>query len=232
MRFMDRADAGRQLGNAVSRTRWVDPIVLGLPRGGVPVAREVARALDAPLDVWIVRKVGVPWEPELGVGAVAEGDSMFLDHVLMDEIGLSRREVDPLLREKRAEVRERVHRFRGSRPAPRLEGRTVVLVDDGIATGGTMRAAIQSIQQMKPHRLVLAVPMAAPDAIHQLGSLVDEMICLSSDPWLSSVGEAYRSFPQVSDEEVAELLAEEETRSEDRIAHHGMSEEPTPRGHP
>ena len=206
MLFRDRVDAGRQLARAAIRYRGQSPIVLGLPRGGVPVAYEVARALDAPLDVWVVRKVGAPGHEELGLGAVAEGGEAYLDREIMAAVGASDEEVGAIVDRKAAEVDERVRMFRGDRPAPELEGRTVIVVDDGIATGGTVRAALRAIRQHGPARLVLAVPVAAGRTLQSLRTEADEVLCLDVDPYLSSIGEYYVDFGQTSDDEVLALL--------------------------
>lgn len=204
--FRDRRSAGLQLANELRRQVYSQPIVLALPRGGVPVAYEVARALDAPLDVWIVRKVGVPWHPELGVGAVAEGGYLYLSKDMSSSLGLSEEDLRGTIRKERAEVERRVKAFRGDHPAPKLSGCTVFLIDDGIATGGTMRAAIRSIRAEKPKRIVLAVPVAPPDTIEELAPEVDEVVCLITPASMSAIGFWYEDFRQVSSEDVVELL--------------------------
>jgi putative phosphoribosyl transferase len=207
MSFADRHDAGERLAEALLGYRERNPIVLGLPRGGVSVAREIARALNAPLDVWVVRKVGLPWRPELGLGAVAEGDVVVLDRQLMARMGISAEEVDAIVRDEQQEVFARVQRFRGTRGPPALADRTVILVDDGIATGGTMRAAIQSIRMKRPGRIVVAVPVADPEILDALAPLVEEIVCLAQEPDLDAVGVWYRDFTQVSDREVVDMVS-------------------------
>ncbi|MBT9582987.1 phosphoribosyltransferase [bacterium] len=182
------------------------PLVLGLPRGGVSVAYEVARALQAPLDVWVVRKVGVPRFPELGLGAVAEGGIVYLNRDTMRQVGVEEDEVEGIVPLKAAEVAERVQLFRGDRPAPQLTGRTVLMVDDGIATGATVRASLQALQATHPGKVVLAVPVAATQSLVELRSLVDDIVCLMSTPRLHAVGAWYEDFTQVSDHEVLRLL--------------------------
>jgi putative phosphoribosyl transferase len=206
MRFRDRRDAGRRLAFALRRWRDEAPIVLGLPRGGVPVAYEVARALGAPLDVWVVRKIGAPGHEELGLGAVAEGGEVFLNQELCDELGLDAEATAKLAVKKRAEVDARVRALRRDKPAPELAGRTVILVDDGIATGGTVRAALRSIRAKKPRRIILATPVGAASSIEALRPDSDEVVVLDEDPFLSSIGVYYEDFAQTTDDEVIDLL--------------------------
>ncbi|QRK10397.1 phosphoribosyltransferase [Archangium violaceum] len=207
MRFRDRTDAGRRLADLLMGYRAESPLVLGLPRGGIPVAYEVARALGAPLDVWVVRKVGAPRQPELGLGAVAEGGALFLDRGMMRSLGFSEAEVLRTAEREAAEVTARVARFRGPHPAPELAGRTVILVDDGVATGGTVRAAIRALRERRPRKIVLAVPVGAVESLDSLRAEVDDLICVHPAEFMLAVGEFYGDFSQTSDEEVQELLA-------------------------
>lgn len=207
MRFRNRTDAGRQLAALVTQYRAESPLVLGLPRGGIPVAYEVARTLGAPLDVWVVRKVGAPGQPELGLGAVAEGGALFLDRGMMHSLGFSETEVMQTAEREADEVTARVARFRGPQPAPELQGRTVILVDDGVATGGTVRAAIRALRERRPGKIVLAVPVGAVESLDALRPEVDELVCVHPAEFMMSVGEFYDDFSQTSDEEVQELLA-------------------------
>ncbi|MEU7137376.1 phosphoribosyltransferase family protein [Streptomyces sp. NPDC046261] len=206
MRFSDRVDAGRRLAERLGHLRGEHPVVLGLPRGGVPVAFEVARALDAPLDVILVRKLGVPYHRELGFGALGEGGV----RVIRDDIvRMSRVDEDDLAEVERSEAAElarRAERFRAGQPRVPLKGRTAVVVDDGIATGATAAAACQVARAQGAARVVLAVPVAPPDAAAAFRKEVDELVCLSTPPLFSAVGEWYRDFSQTSDEEVVELL--------------------------
>ncbi len=204
--FADRRQAGRALGAALLAYAGMDPIVLGLPRGGVVVADEVARALGATLDVWIVRKLGAPRQPELGIGAVAEGPIVVLDRLLVPELRLSRRELFAVARRELNEVRRRVARLRGGRPEPDLRGRVVILVDDGIARGGTMRAAIRAVKKRNPERIVVAVPVATPGIVEQLRRDVDDVVCLRKPEPLQAVGVWYAEFDQVHDDEVVRIL--------------------------
>jgi putative phosphoribosyl transferase len=212
MRFRDRQDAGRQLGQALASCAGEAPLVLALPRGGVPVAFEVAAALDAPLDVWVVRKVGVPFQPELGMGAVSEGPALVLDERLIAQLGLTWSEVMEVVRREQAEVERRAWRFRGARPPVEVRGRTVILVDDGIATGGTAQAGLEALRARGAARIVLAVPVAAPRSVERLGVLADEVVCLLSPPQMMAIGLWYEDFTQVADEEVAGLLARAQAR--------------------
>jgi putative phosphoribosyl transferase len=205
-RFRDREDAGRQLGSALRRYAAEAPIVLALPRGGVPVGYEVACALGAPLDVWVVRKVGVPWHEELGAGAVAEGGYVHISPKVVSAARLSQEELDAMIETKRAEVEARVRRFRGQRPAPVLRDRTVIVVDDGIATGGTVRAALRAVKAAGPKKVVLAVPVASADIVESLANEVDRVVCLLTPADLYAIGLWYEDFGQVSDHEVVELL--------------------------
>lgn len=206
MRFVDREEAGRRLAARLLGHQRERPLVLGLPRGGVPVAFAVASALGAPLDVWVVRKVGAPDFPEFGVGAVAEGGIVYLNQDSIAEVGASEAQIQAIVRQKTAEVAQRVKLFRGEHPAPRLEGRTVILVDDGIATGGTVRAAVEALRVAQPKKIVLAVPVAASQSLEELAPLVDEVVCLHSTPALHAIGAWYDDFHQVPDDEVVRLL--------------------------
>ncbi len=216
MRFRNRTEAGRELAALLTKYREESPLVLGLPRGGVPVAYEVARELGAPLDVWVVRKVGAPGRPELGLGAVAEGGALVLDRELMRSLGASETEVMQTAEREADEVGARVVRFRGVHPPPDLEGRTVLLVDDGVATGGTVRAAIQALRTRHPRKLVLAVPVGAVESLDSLRPEVDDLVCVHPAEFMLSVGEFYDDFSQTQDSEVQELLARARERGAER----------------
>jgi putative phosphoribosyl transferase len=204
--FRDRTDAGRQLAARLARYQGHDVVVLGLPRGGVPVAFEVAQALHAPLDVWVARKIGAPGRPELGIGAIAEGGALFLDHEMADAVGATGRDVARIAEREGAELARRVRHYRGDRPPPALSGRTVIVVDDGIATGGTVRAVVQAVRMQRPGRLVLAAPVAAAQTLASLRSEVDDLVCVLAPSDLVAVGRFYADFRQTQDEEVCDLL--------------------------
>lgn len=206
-RFEDRRDAGLHLAQALRRYAPEHPVVVALPRGGVPVAFEVARALDAPLDLCVVRKLGVPWHPELGVGAIAEGGTLYVSREVLAQVELPARELEAVITQKRAEVEARVKKFRAAHPRVPIEGRTVILVDDGIATGGTVHAAVRALAAERPKRIVLAVPVAAPDAVAALKPEVDAVVSLMLPAELHAIGLWYEDFTQVTDDEVLELLA-------------------------
>ena len=206
--FKNRADAGRQLGAAVHRLRLIDPLVLALPCGGVPVGAEVALALHAPLDLLIVRKIGAPDEPELAVAAIAEGDP---PTVVTDELTCSGTDTDHAYikheaRTQRREIERRCEVYRHGAARLAVAGRTVVVVDDGIATGTTMRAALKALRRLRPAKVVLAVPVASNHAIYELSKLVDDVVCLSQPDSFRSVGTYYADFHQVDDAEVIALL--------------------------
>ena len=210
--FSDRLEAGRLLAAALARLALKDPLVLALPRGGVPVAAMVAKALQAPLDILIVRKIGAPGHAELAVGAVAEGDSStVIDSQTAHLSGATGLYIEREARLQREELERRRSLYRAGRPALSVAGRTVVVVDDGIATGTTMRAALQALRQLKPATLVLAVPVAAAESLASLRPLVDTVVCLSEPAYFSCVGAHYQQFPQVSDEEVLAWLRSNQT---------------------
>jgi len=204
--FPDRRSAGRLLAVRLGRLRDSRPLVVGLPRGGVPVADEVARGLEAPLDIWISRKLGAPPQPELGLGAIAEGAAIVLDHDLVRAVGVGAPELLAIVHREAAQVRARRDRFRGGAPPPDVGGRTVIVVDDGIATGGTMRAAVRAIRRCGAARVVVAVPIAAPETVLALRDEADEVVCLAAPEQLLAIGIWYSDFRQVSDDEVVRIL--------------------------
>jgi putative phosphoribosyl transferase len=206
MTFIDRADAGRRLAARLQPLRGEAVVVLGLPRGGVPVAYEVARALDAPLDVIVVRKLGVPFQPELGAGAIGEDGVRIINEEVIHVAGVSASQLDEVEARERAELERRVRRFRGDRPRVALKGRTVVVVDDGIATGSTARAACQVARAQGAARVVLAVPVAPRDWEVRFGADADEFVCLDTPEPFYAIGQFYDDFTQTSDEEVIACL--------------------------
>lgn len=210
--FHDRDDAGKQLAEKLKKYQNEAPLILALPRGGVPVAYQVALALKAPLDVFVVRKIGAPGNPEFGIGSVAPG-VLFLDENSLGMLGLRHSDIRDTIANEQQELKRRLHLYRGDAAFPNVEGKTVILIDDGVATGVTTRAALQGIQQLKPGKLVLAVPVAPPEAVNKLKNLVDELICLEIPPFFYAVGAFYQSFPQVSDNEVIALLKQSKQNS-------------------
>lgn len=205
--FADRAEAGRRLGELLRGRDLVDPVVLALPRGGVPVAFEVAAALGAPLDVLVARKIGAPFQPELGVGALAEGGEPIFDDATLRALGLRPADLAATVAREQAELARRVTRYRGDRPAQVVTNRTVVVVDDGLATGATARAALRSVRARAPASVILAVPVAPPDAARFMVPDADEVVVVDTPQRLTSVGQWYRDFTQTSDETVVALLA-------------------------
>ncbi|HVX38593.1 MAG TPA: phosphoribosyltransferase [Gemmatimonadaceae bacterium] len=205
-RFKDRTDAGRQLAERLAHLRDEQPIVLALPRGGVPVAYEVAHALHAPLDVLNVRKLGVPWQEELAMGAIATGGVRVLNNDVIMNARITTEMLEQATALQRLELDRRERLYRSGRPAPDLRGRTVVLVDDGVATGATTRAAIAVIRAQAPARLVLAVPVAQDTVAAELARAVDELVCVTTPGDLYAIGAWYDAFPQLSDAEVQRIL--------------------------
>jgi putative phosphoribosyl transferase len=212
-RFFDRRAAGRELAERLRPLAAEDPVVLGVARGGVPVAYEVAGALDALLDVLVVVKIGAPGEPELGIGAVAERDVLVLDRDAVRDLLVSPQELDVAVSRGRSEVRVRVGRYRDQRPPIDLQGRTAIVVDDGLATGGTARAALRSVRVQGPRRLVLAVPVAAADRVRSLADETDQVVSLLEPERLWAVGLWYEHFEPTSDAEIARLLTSVEDDS-------------------
>src|ERR1017187_4119069 len=207
MIFRDREQAGRKLAEQLqSYANRKDVIVLGIPRGGVPVAFEVAKALDAPLDIFLSRKLGVPGHEELAFGAIATGDTRGLDREIIEAVGISEEQIDQITARVKKELERRENLYRGPRGPLKLEGLTVLLVDDGIATGSSMRAAIHALRQMKPARIVVAVPVAPLSTCNRLKREVDEFICVYTPKGFYAIGQFYEDFSQVADEEVTELL--------------------------
>jgi putative phosphoribosyl transferase len=209
-RFADRRDAGRELGAALRERVSGHPIVLGLPRGGVVVAAEVAAALAAPLDVLVVRKLGLPWQPELAMGALAAvGDDVETVRVpaVLTRVAVREDTFEEVRREELAELRRREREYRGERPPPALRGRTVVLVDDGLATGATMQAAVAAVRRQEPAAVVVAVPVGSALTCARLAEDVDDVVCLATPAEFRAVGQAYGDFAPTDDAEVRAALA-------------------------
>jgi len=206
-RFADRHAAGRELAERLRSLPIQEPIVIGLARGGVPVAYEVARALGAPLDVLVVRKIGAPGNPEYGIGAIAEGDVRVLNQDALPRLLVSVEELEAAVARERAEVEARVQRYRGERAPLEVKGHTAIVVDDGLATGGTARAALRAVRARDPRKLVFAVPVGAPDTVESLREEADEVLCLLEPEPMWAVGLWYEHFEPTSDAEVAKLLA-------------------------
>lgn len=205
-RFADRRDAGRQLAARLRPLAGENPIVVGLPRGGIPVAAEVAAALDAPLEFLAVRKLGAPHNPEYGIGAVAEGGTRIYDPQAVAALGVDRATLESIVASETAELSRRVVAYRGARGPLPFEGRTVIVVDDGVATGVTDTAALRAARRREPRRLILAVPVCPPDSATRLRGEADEVVCLF-EPWaFYGVGQWYCDFAQVSDDEVVAFL--------------------------
>lgn len=207
LRFKDRRHAGRLLADELSRYRDEPSLlVLALPRGGVPVAFEVADRLGAPLDVFTVRKLGVPRQPELAMGAIASGGIRVLNQSIVDGLRIPDEDIQAVTERERAELRRREQKYRGDRPELDLEGRTVVLVDDGLATGATMEAAIEAVKSRNPRQLIVAVPTAPPDTSRRLSLMVDGMVCVQTPEPFGGVGGWYQDFSQTTDQEVIDYL--------------------------
>ena len=208
MYFRNRIEAGQVLARRLQQYKnQPDVLILGLPRGGVPVAYEIARELNAPLDVFIVRKLGVPGHEELGMGAIATGGVRILHEGIIREIGISPQTIEAVSAREQAELDRRERLYRGDRPAPTIESRTVVIVDDGLATGSTMKAAIQAVRQQSPRQVIVAVPTAPSETCEQLKESADHVVCaLTPEPFFS-VGGSYADFTQITDGEVRDLIA-------------------------
>jgi len=219
--FFDRVEAGRLLAAELAQHKLpTRVIVLALPRGGVPVGREVARALHAPLDVVVVRKLGAPWQPELAMGAIAGGSTQVLNEELVAELHVSGGEINAAIARERAELERRERLYRGGRPAPDLRGRVVLLIDDGLATGATMLVAARYVRALKPAKVIVGAPVGSAQACALLRKEVDELVCLATPPSFMAVGEWFRDFRQVSDAEVQRLLEQNRREVEDlEVAH-------------
>lgn len=208
MLFKDRVEAGKKLALALSHLRGKDVVVLGIPRGGVVVANEVAGALGAPLDVVVTRKIEAPGEPEFALGAVTQDGDVIMDRAAAESLGASAAYLEDQIRLKREEVKDRMDRLRGDSPYPALEGKVVVIVDDGIATGSSVSAAVISVKKRRPREVVVAVPVAPADAVQSLAEDGTKVVCLATPDTFLAIGEFYGDFEQVEDLEVKRILSE------------------------
>ena len=209
--FASRAHAGALLGRRLAAYRGLDPLVLGIPRGGVAVAAGVAAALDAELDVVVARKLGAPMQPELAIGAITADGTRHVEEGIARQLGVTTEYLSAVSRAEQAEARRREERFRGSRRPPRIRGRAVIVVDDGLATGASMVVALHAVRREHPAKLIVAVPVGSREACDVVGALADEVVCLAHPEPFEAVGLYYWSFPQLEDREVDELLADART---------------------
>lgn len=216
MIFKDRQQAGQELGKRLLHLREQNPVVLAIPRGGVVVGYEVARTLGAGLDILVPRKIGAPYEPELAVGAVTEDGSLVLDNELLQSLGVREDYIEDETKRQIAEIERRNRLYRSGRQPVDLKGKAVIIVDDGLATGATMRAAIKYLKKKNPKGIVVAVPVAPPEIIQRLKGEVEEVICLSTPEPFYAIGQFYQSFDQVEDEEVITLLTKAQLRATQR----------------
>lgn len=209
--FKDRVEAGQILARQLSKYRAENPLVLGLPRGGVPVAFEVAKALNAPLDVYIVRKLGVPGQEELAMGAIATGDVRVLNENVIGPLHISQKAIEAETEREKEELKRRERLYRSGRTPLNVANRTVLLIDDGIATGSTIKAAIAALKKQKAAKIVVGVPVAPPSTIEELEQEVDEIVCVSTPDFFIAISLWYDEFPQTTDEQVRKLLEKAET---------------------
>lgn len=208
MIFEDRQEAGKRLARELDRYKTENPIVFALPRGGVPIGFQIAKELFAPLDIIVVRKLGAPGREEFGIGAIAEGGVLILDHRTIQLLDISDQELDKIISREQKELERRVKIYRHGRPITKLNDRAVILVDDGLATGVTGRAAIQAVRNLNPKKLIFALPVCAMDTVEEMRSSVDELVCIATPIDLVSVGNWYQNFAQVTDDQVHELLTQ------------------------
>ena len=206
MVFHDRVDAGKKLADKLSQYRSKDVVVLAIPRGGVVVGFEVAGDLGAPLSVIIPRKIGAPGNPELAIGAVTEEGDTYIDSIIVKSLGVTQSYIDEVKQQEVEEIKRRMKTYLGDRQRPELKGKTVILVDDGIATGATMKAAIRTLRRHGPAEVIVAVPVAPPETVESLKELADSVVCLETPSFFYAIGQFYREFDQVGDAEVIRLL--------------------------
>ena len=208
MIFRDRTEAGQILASKLTKyVNQVDTVILALPRGGVPVAYEIGKELGLPIDIFVVRKLGVPGHEELAMGAIASGGVRHINRDVVDQLGIDSETIEAASRREQKEIERREELYRGQRPPLDVRDKTVILVDDGLATGSTMRAAIAALRQHRPARIVVAVPTAAPQTCSEIADEVDEIICAATPETFYAVGQWYQEFSQTTDDEVRELLA-------------------------
>jgi putative phosphoribosyl transferase len=219
--YRDRVDGGAALADQLEQFRGQDVLVLGVPRGGVPVAAELARRLDAELDIVVARKLGAPGYPELAIGAVTANGGRFLNVDVIRELQISDSYLEAVTEDQREDARRREERFRGGRPEPRIKGRTVIVVDDGLATGATMRAAVRSVRRRDPARLIAAVPVGSQQACAALREDADEVVCLFAPADFWAVGLYYQNFSPTEDAEVERLLRESHERRHAAVTREG-----------
>lgn len=219
MVFKDRSDAGRQLAEALLPYQRENCLIFGLPRGGVEVAIEVARRLQKPMEVLVVRKIGAPGHEELAAGAVGPENVLILNRDVLVMLGLQADVLEPRIEQARMELNRRLRQYRGSRPFPTLRGKTAIIVDDGLATGATARAAIKAIKALEPAKVVLAVPVGTRPLLSQLRYEVDEILCLEKPESFDAVSAWYERFPQCTDTQVVQWLQEAEKLSQQRSSH-------------
>ncbi len=206
--FQDRTEVGRLLAARISKMHFKNPIVLAIPRGGVPVAREIAMGIHAPLDLVITRKIGFPGEPEFAIGSVTQEGQLIVDRQTVSSMGVPEKYLKEEAARQTREIKSRMERYRGKRPYPNLKDKDVIIVDDGIATGNTVLAAIDSVRRKYPASITLAIGVAPPDTIRKLSGSVDSIVCLETPEPFYAIGEFYASFPQVEDDEVNRILKE------------------------
>lgn len=210
MRFQNRTEAGQLLAKRLTAfANGQDVLVLGLPRGGVPVAYEVAKALNVPLDICLVRKLGVPGHEELAMGAIASGGIRVLNDDVVASLGIKPETIEAVTEQELQELQRRDRNYRGDQPLPKISERTIILIDDGIATGSTMLAAITTLQKQQPKQIIVAIPVAEPEVCEQFQTLVDDVVCLTMPKPLCAIGLWYEDFSQTSDAQVRELLAKQ-----------------------
>jgi len=226
-KYRDRVDAGAQLAERLEAYRGQDVLVLGIPRGGVPVAAEVARKLDVELDIVVARKLGAPFEPELAIGAVTANGGHFLNAALVREAGVTDEYLASVIAEEMAEAQRLQERFRGKRAPPRIAGRTVIVVDDGLATGATMRAAVRSLRERGPARLIVAIPVAPPSTCAVLRAEADDVIALLEPEAFLAVGRYYMDFRPTKEREIELLLRASQQRAQSGVRHAGSVVQPT-----